>query len=109
MVCCVQWEDFLKPSTLFVQFNVRTIRYFASPTNNPTKWYAVYYICSEMYQEMLTNSLLQAVHNNGMACTANGCAHSGNQLTPILSLTRRMQALWGEPERASRTLAVIVA
>ena len=23
--------------------------------------------------------------------------------------TRRMQALWGEPERASRTLAVIVA
>ena len=27
----------------------------------------------------------------------------------VIVLTRRMQAFWGKPERASRTLAVIVA
>ena len=30
--------------------------------------------------------VLQAVHINVMVRTANGCAQSGNQLTPILSL-----------------------
>ena len=46
------------------------------PTNNPTKWYAVYYICREMYHEVL--SLLQTGHINGMLGTAKSEHHTAH-------------------------------
>ena len=52
----------------------------------------VYHICSEMYHKVLT--LLQTVPKMGCCVlhgwsehhTAEGCAHCGNQFTPILGV-----------------------
>ena len=42
-------------------------------------------------------------------CGSGAGEENTHNATKLSGIARRMQALWGEPERASRTLAVIVA